>query len=442
MPSVETTISPLCVDQPHTPGQRVIVGVVREEETQEVLEAARVVAYVGDSELSTLTDTKGFYVICGVPSYVPVAMRAEYAGKAANIVTLTFDDTGVNREVELLANAGGQSEYRQTTRTTWVENFQLVQLPQVPRATRTSIGFKFGGTSSTIAVSGLDAQAKSGFQLGVVYEAQFTPRFAMQVEGLYVQQGAISPADGLTMSLTYLKLPILAKYQLLGDTSGSVSPYLFGGPALGFETRGKRGIPTGDLSLLLGGGVSVDVGGIAILLDGSYGFGFTGVEAPSIREPLEFERGAPQFFEGRSFKNRVLSFSVGVLFPVGNKARESGAQDDARRRRPSGGDIITREQITATNLATAYEVVQRLQPRWLRARGAISLREVAEEEVDTFGVVGPVVYVNSIRRGDIEELRSIMVGSIREILYFNGRNASFRFGSGHGSGVIQVITGR
>ena len=127
---------------------------------------------------------------------------------------------------------------------------------------------------------------------------------------------------------------------------------------------------------------------------------------------------------------------------MGHKARESGALDDARRRRPSGTDIITREQITATNLATAYEVVQRLEPRWLRSRGAISLREAAEEEVNTFGIVGPVVYLNSARRGDIEELRSIMVESIREILYFNGRNASFRFGSGHGSGVIQVITGR
>lgn len=441
MASVETTISPLCVDQSHTPGQRIIVGVVREDETQEEMEGARVVAYVGDSELSALTDAKGFYVICGVPPYVPVDLRAEYAGKAANIVTLTFDDAGVNREVELLGNAGSQSEYRQTTRNTWIEDFQLVQLPQVPRATRTSIGFKFGGTSSTVAASGIDAQAKSGFQLGVLYEAQFTPRFAMRVEGQYVQQGAISPADGLTMSLNYLKLPVLAKYELLGDTSGSVSPYLFGGPAIGFGTRGKRGVPTGDLSLILGGGVSVDVGGFAILLDGSYGFSFTGVEAPPIREPLEFERGVPQFFEGRSLKNRVLSFSVGLLFPMGHKARESGALDDARRRRPSGTDIITREQITATNLATAYEVVQRLEPRWLRSRGAVSLREVAEEEVDTFGVVGPVIYVNSARRGDIEELRSIMVESIQEILYFNGRNASFRFGSGHGSGVIQVITG-
>jgi len=62
--------------------------------------------------------------------------------------------------------------------------------------------------------------------------------------------------------------------------------------------------------------------------------------------------------------------------------------------------------------------------------------------VNTFGIVGPVVYLNSARRGDVEELRSIMVESIREIVYFNGRNASFRFGSGHGSGVIQVITGR
>jgi hypothetical protein len=262
----------------------------------------------------------------------------------------------------------------------------------------------------------------------VFYEAQLREQVAMQLEGWYVQQGAFSPDDGRTMRLNYLQLPILVKVRLSGDTSRTLVPYVFGGPAIGLDTRGSKGVPKGDLSFMLGGGVRVKTGGVSILLDGSYGLGLTAVSPPPIREPDEFERlhNTDLLFQGRQFKNRLLSFSVGLAIPMGRKVVGFDGPDGARRRSVPSGDIITRQEITATSLVTAYEVVQRLHPQWLRSRG---LGE-------------PIVYVNNSRRGDPEELRLIMAESIAEIVYFNGRDATFRFGSGHGSGVIQVSIGR
>jgi hypothetical protein len=206
---------------------------------------------------------------------------------------------------------------------------------------------------------------------------------------------------------------------------------------VGFDTKGKRGVPKGDLSFVLGGGVRVRAGGLNIMLDGTYGLGLTSNSPPAVSEVAEFEQRVPRYFEGNSFKNRLLSFSVGVAFPMGGGG--GGAAPSRDRGRPPRGDIITREEIIATSLGTAYEVVQRLHPQWLRSRGQVTLRAAAEEEG---GAQTPMVYVNSARRGDLEELRNITVENITEIIYYNGRDASFRFGAGHGSGVIQVITGR
>ncbi len=304
--------------------------------------------------------------------------------------------------------------------------------------TPASIGIKFGGTSSTIAREGINAEPLSGFQLGMFYES-YGEYFGWRLEGLYVQQGAFSPSDGREMVLNYVKLPLLAKVRLSNDASRTLVPYFFGGPAFGFDTNGKRGVPKGDVSVMFGGGVTVNVGKFSIIADASYTRGITSNVPPFLREPSQFETRVPKFFDGANFTNRLLSFSVGLAFPLSRNV--VGFRTPARNvGRPPTRDIISRVEIDATDVNTAYEIVQRLHPQWLRARGQITLREAGEEEVETSGAVGPVVYVNNARRGDIAELRTISVETISEIFYFNGRDASFRFGTGHPSGVLQVMT--
>lgn len=90
---------------------------------------------------------------------------------------------------------------------------------------------------------------------------------------------------------------------------------------------------------------------------------------------------------------------------------------------------ITQEEILETEYDNAYDVVRALRPRWLRPRGGASI----ELETDV------QVYVNGVRRGGTEELRELTATGIQQIRYYDAGEATMRFGTGHGSGVIEVI---
>ncbi len=112
-------------------------------------------------------------------------------------------------------------------------------------------------------------------------------------------------------------------------------------------------------------------------------------------------------------------------------AASAGSQTAA----PAAGinrDILTQSEIQGTNVATAYDVVARLRGHWLRRRGSVSLREPNAGQV--------VVFVNEVRTGGAEALRSIRTEEIREIRYMNAQDATIRYGTGFGGGVIQVFT--
>jgi hypothetical protein len=95
-------------------------------------------------------------------------------------------------------------------------------------------------------------------------------------------------------------------------------------------------------------------------------------------------------------------------------------------------NVITREDIEAANVFNAYDAVSRLRPQFLNSHGATSIRGS-----DT-GY--PKVYLNHQLYGDLQSLRNLDVHGISEIHYYNGTEASTRFGLGNVSGAIEVIT--
>lgn len=105
----------------------------------------------------------------------------------------------------------------------------------------------------------------------------------------------------------------------------------------------------------------------------------------------------------------------------------------------SGGgraDLITRNDITERGLITdnAYDVVQRLRPRWLSPRGS-----------STFSNPDPaiaVVYLDGARFGEPDLLRQIRAEEISTIQFLSGTDATTRFGTNHGGGAILVATAR
>ena len=93
-------------------------------------------------------------------------------------------------------------------------------------------------------------------------------------------------------------------------------------------------------------------------------------------------------------------------------------------------NILTSEQIAETRATNAYDAVQTLRSNWLLPRG-----------VDSFSTPGQVlVYFNDTRLGGVQTLESIRLNEIGYIQYFDGTEASARWGLDHGHGVILVST--
>lgn len=102
---------------------------------------------------------------------------------------------------------------------------------------------------------------------------------------------------------------------------------------------------------------------------------------------------------------------------------------------PANPDVITQEEIQkAPGASTAYDVVRLLRPQFLYRRGVQSIREPVNPSA------GILVYVDGARAGGVDELKSIPADQVEEIRWINARDATTRYGTDHGYGVIAVTT--
>lgn len=101
-------------------------------------------------------------------------------------------------------------------------------------------------------------------------------------------------------------------------------------------------------------------------------------------------------------------------------------------------NLIPNAEIEAAgnDVTSAYELVQRLRPGMMRAR---NLTAGNTGEGNVFGVIA---YADEVRLGDVEQLRTVMRGTVREIRFISASDATTRWGTGHSNGVIQVIVKR
>lgn len=93
-------------------------------------------------------------------------------------------------------------------------------------------------------------------------------------------------------------------------------------------------------------------------------------------------------------------------------------------------DVITREQLTDRRFDNAYDAVQAMRSNWLETRGTDSFLTPSEV----------LVYQDNVKLGGTDQLRAITTMTIVSIRYFNGTEATSRWGVGHSAGVIQVST--
>jgi hypothetical protein len=98
---------------------------------------------------------------------------------------------------------------------------------------------------------------------------------------------------------------------------------------------------------------------------------------------------------------------------------------------PQGrSDLIVEEQIRGNSYATVYDAVVALRPNWLRTRGSDSFSNPTQIQV----------YVDNVRVGGIANLQQISSVAAYYVQWYDGIEASARWGLGHGAGVIFVST--
>lgn len=123
---------------------------------------------------------------------------------------------------------------------------------------------------------------------------------------------------------------------------------------------------------------------------------------------------------------------AGLAVMVVCAACASGGGSAPGAERGSSTRIIEAEILRlADSVNSAWEVVQRLRPQWLRSRGQVS---VMSGEGDL-----PIVYVNNARFGELIVLQNIEAPSVKEMRFVRAADATTRWGTGHPAGAIEVF---
>jgi hypothetical protein len=124
---------------------------------------------------------------------------------------------------------------------------------------------------------------------------------------------------------------------------------------------------------------------------------------------------------------RRLSLTVAVfLFVSACTAQKAGKPASVRR------DVITEEEIEASNASNVYDLVVSLRGEYLKDRGMISIKTNTHEKA--------VVFLNEQEYGVAETMRNIPKGRISEVRYIPGVDAVNKFGAQYGGGIIMLIS--
>jgi hypothetical protein len=132
------------------------------------------------------------------------------------------------------------------------------------------------------------------------------------------------------------------------------------------------------------------------------------------------------------------------------------AQDSVKVERPTS-ELITREQIVDNKANNVYELIEQLHSNWLieKLPKPVSRSVAAKDTANAYyvsdindgsgksapGMTGGIqVYIDGTRAGALSELKSIHLSEVYSVRRMNGTEAQGRFGIGHSSGVIYVLT--
>jgi hypothetical protein len=132
-----------------------------------------------------------------------------------------------------------------------------------------------------------------------------------------------------------------------------------------------------------------------------------------------------------------------ALATVAGCGGRSGTSSGASEPRPVRGsaNFISEQEIAQGTYQTALEIVQSLRPQMTRNRSTTTSasRSTAGYTDAAAATAGVVVYMDDTRLGEVATLSTIPAQRVKEIRYISASDATTRWGTGHSSGVIQVV---
>jgi hypothetical protein len=100
---------------------------------------------------------------------------------------------------------------------------------------------------------------------------------------------------------------------------------------------------------------------------------------------------------------------------------------------PANRSIITDAEIPTTGTESAYELIQRLRPEYLRSKPTQTYVGATSNQAPP-----PSVFLNGQRIGELADLRQIAAPSLSMIRYYNIEEGKRKFGMQYGGGVIEI----
>jgi hypothetical protein len=95
-------------------------------------------------------------------------------------------------------------------------------------------------------------------------------------------------------------------------------------------------------------------------------------------------------------------------------------------------NLITSEELSSSVSSTLYDAVRALRPAWMMRNRPTAMNPRQQGELQ--------VYVDGTRFGNIESLRQLTPQGVASVRFHSPGSAEAKFGPGHLSGAIEIIT--
>lgn len=143
-----------------------------------------------------------------------------------------------------------------------------------------------------------------------------------------------------------------------------------------------------------------------------------------------------------------LGLVIGIVGILSTGLATTASAQRAEGKRTDSRSVITAAEIEKFGTGgSVHDLVHALRKSWLNVQHT-SVRETPtitpqgrrEALITPAGDATLLVYLDNIKVGAIEELRSMNLAGVVEVRYLNPAQAMRRWGSGHEHGAIEVMT--